>query len=106
MPNRASKTLLEHAGGQPTLQRLVDAFYTSVLADPLLQPLFGTGRPGHVDHLTAFTAETFGGPLAFTDRLGFAHLIDIHPPEIAMLIPALRLQVSAPPQLTTRGDSR
>jgi hemoglobin len=78
MSNCPTETLLEHAGGQPELRRFVDAFYTSALTDPLLQPLFGAGRAGHVDHLTAFTAETFGGPPAFTDRLGFTHLIDVH----------------------------
>lgn len=76
MSNR--ETLLEHAGGEPALRRLVDAFYASVLADPLLQPLFGAGRVGHVDHLTAFTAESFGGPPTFSTRLGFAHLIEVH----------------------------
>jgi hemoglobin len=36
------------------------------------------GRPQHVDHLTAFTAESFGGPDRFTRELGFAHLIEVH----------------------------
>jgi hemoglobin len=49
-----------------------------VLADPLLQPLFGAGKPQHVDHLTWFTAESFGGPNRFTRELGFGHLIDVH----------------------------
>jgi len=49
-----------------------------VLADPLLQPLFGDGQPQHVDHLTMFTAESFGGPDRFTRELGFEHLIDVH----------------------------
>jgi hemoglobin len=49
-----------------------------VLADPLLQPLFGAGRPEHVEHLTMFTAESFGGPDRFTRELGFRHLIDVH----------------------------
>jgi truncated hemoglobin YjbI len=40
--------------------------------------LFGAGRPDHVDHLTAFTAETFGGPDRFSRELGFAHLISVH----------------------------
>jgi hemoglobin len=40
--------------------------------------LFGAGQPEHVDHLTMFTAESFGGPDAFTRELGFAHLIDVH----------------------------
>jgi hemoglobin len=71
-------TLFEHAGGEQALHRLEDMFYSSVLADPLLQPLFGAGKPEHVDHLTAFTAESFGGPDRFTRELGFAHLIDVH----------------------------
>jgi hemoglobin len=71
-------TLYEHAGGEEGLHRLEDCFYSSVLADPLLQPLFGSGQPEHVDHLTAFTAESFGGPGRFTTELGFAHLIAVH----------------------------
>ena len=71
-------SLFEHAGGEAALHRLEDIFYASVLRDPLLQPLFGAGRPEHVDHLTAFTAESFGGPDRFTRELGFAHLIAVH----------------------------
>jgi hemoglobin len=74
-----SETLFEHAGGETGLHRFLGAFYASVLADPLLQPLFGVGRPEHVDHLTAFTAESFGGPDRFSGELGgFRHLIDVH----------------------------
>jgi hemoglobin len=73
------ETLFEHAGGVEGLHRIEEAFYSSVLADPLLQPLFGEGQPHHVDHLTAFTAESFGGPDRFTKELGgFEHLIDVH----------------------------
>ena len=36
------------------------------------------GQPQHVDHLTAFTAESFGGPDRFSRELGFAHLIAVH----------------------------
>jgi len=71
-------TLFEHAGGEEALHRLERVFYDSVLADPLLQPLFGAGRPEHVEHLTMFTAESFGGPDRFTRELGFRHLIDVH----------------------------
>jgi hemoglobin len=72
-------SLCEHAGGEEALHALEDAFYSSVLADPLLQPLFGEGQPQHVDHLTAFTAESFGGPDRFTRELGgFDHLIAVH----------------------------
>ena len=44
----------------------------------LFSPLFGAGQPQHVDHLTAFIAESFGGPDRFSQELGFQHLIDIH----------------------------
>ncbi len=71
-------TLYEHAGGEEAIHRLEDAFYSKVLADPLLIPLFGAGQPEHVDHLTAFTAESFGGPDRFSRELGFRHLIDVH----------------------------
>lgn len=71
-------SLFEFAGGLAGLHRLEQAFYGSVLQDPLLQPLFGDGQPQHVDHLTAFTAESFGGPKRFSDELGFAHLIAVH----------------------------
>jgi hemoglobin len=71
-------TLFEHAGGERALHRLEQIFYDSVLADPVLQPLFGAGRPEHVDHLTAFTAESFGGPDRFSRELAFPHLIAVH----------------------------
>jgi hemoglobin len=71
-------SLFEHAGGEEALHRLEQIFYDSVLADPLLQPLFGAGKASHVDHLTAFTAESFGGPDRFSRELGFAHLIAVH----------------------------
>ena len=74
----SGETLFEHAGGLAGLHRLEDHFYSSVLADPLLQPLFGAGKPDHVEHLTWFTAESFGGPERFTSELGFRHLIEVH----------------------------
>jgi hemoglobin len=71
-------SLFEHAGGEAGLHRLEATFYATVLADPLLQPRFGEGRPHHVEHLTAFTAESFGGPDTFSRELGFEHLIAVH----------------------------
>ncbi|GAA4574853.1 group II truncated hemoglobin [Planotetraspora kaengkrachanensis] len=73
------ETLFEHAGGNDGLHRFIEIFYSSVLSDPVLQPLFGAGRPEHVAHLTAFTAETFGGPDTFSREMGgFSRLIDAH----------------------------
>jgi hemoglobin len=73
------QTLFDHAGGRPALRRFIDAFYASVLRDPVLQPLFGEGRPEHIDQLTAFDSESFGGPDEFSRTMGgFAHLIEVH----------------------------
>ena len=63
-------SLYEHVGGHDGLHRLVATWYPTVLADPLLQPLFGGGHADHVPHLTAFLAEVFGGPSRYTDELG------------------------------------
>jgi hemoglobin len=71
-------SLYDHAGGEPGLHRLEQTFYDKVLRDPLLKPLFGDGQPQHVEHLTMFTAESFGGPDRFSRELGFAHLIAVH----------------------------
>lgn len=72
-------TMFEHAGGEKALRRFVDLFYGNVLADPVLRPLFGAGEPHHVDHLTAFEGEAFGGPERYTDELGgFATIIEVH----------------------------
>jgi hemoglobin len=71
-------SLFDHAGGAGGLHRLEATFYASVLADPILQPLFGEDRSSHVERLTAFTVESFGGPDRFSTELGFRHLIDVH----------------------------
>jgi hemoglobin len=72
------KTLYEHAGGEEALHRLEEVFYSKVLADPVLKVLFTERRPHHVDRLTAFTAESLGGPDRFTRDVGFQHIIDVH----------------------------
>jgi hemoglobin len=71
-------TLYEHAGGDEALHRLEDLFYDKVLADPILASLFTERVTTHVDHLTWFTAESFGGPDRFTRQLGFQYIIDVH----------------------------
>ena len=71
-------SLYAHAGGDDGLHRLEELFYTKVLADPVLRPLFPERLPHHVEHLTWFTAESFGGPDRFTRELGFDHLIQVH----------------------------
>src|ERR1700748_777502 len=73
-----AETLYEHAGGDEGLHRLEELFYAKALADPVLRELFTERVPTHVDHLTWFTAESFGGPDRFTRELGFPYIIDVH----------------------------
>jgi hemoglobin len=73
-----TQTLYEHAGGDDGLHRLEELFYEKALADPVLRTQFTERVPTHVDHLTWFTAESFGGPDRFTRELGFEYLIDVH----------------------------
>jgi hypothetical protein len=55
-----NETLYERAGGDEGLHRLEEPFYAKALADPILKHLFTHRVPTHVDHLTWFTAESFG----------------------------------------------
>ncbi|GAB3989774.1 group II truncated hemoglobin [Actinoallomurus acanthiterrae] len=71
-------SLYEHAGGDELLHRLEEIFYAKVLADLSLRSLFPERRPRHVEHLTWFTAESFGGPDRFTKELGFEYIIRVH----------------------------
>ena len=64
--------------GEEALHLLEELFCSKVLTDPLLKTLFTERRPHHVDHLTWFTAESFGGPDRFTRELGFQHIINVH----------------------------
>jgi len=73
-----TETLYDHAGGAEGLHRLEELFYDKALADPVLSTLFTHRVPTHVDHLTWFTAESFGGPDQFTRELGFQYIINVH----------------------------
>jgi len=75
---RPAESLYEHAGGDEGLHRVEAIFYEKVLTDPMLRWLFTERRPHHVEHLTWFTAESFGGPDRFTRNLGFRYIIDQH----------------------------
>jgi hemoglobin len=78
---KGGESIYDHAGGEEGLRRIVSLFYASIFEDPLLQPLFGQPRATHVDHLTAFLAEEFGGPPRYTsDFGGFDHIVAVHRP--------------------------
>ena len=72
-----AETLYEHAGGDEGLHRLEELFYTKALADPVLRAQFTQRMPAHVDHLTWFTAESFGDAIPPASS-GFQYIIDVH----------------------------
>jgi hemoglobin len=77
-PAEGDPSLLDLLGGVENIHRLEEVFYDKALQDPVLREVFTTRQPRHVDHLTTFTAESFGGEDQFTRQLGFAYLIDVH----------------------------
>jgi hemoglobin len=77
--NAPEESIYERAGGEAGLRRLVDVFYSSIFEDPILQPVFGRPVATHVDHLTAFFCEVFGGPTRYSDELGgFPAIVSVH----------------------------
>jgi hemoglobin len=75
----ASDTIYDRAGGEAGLHEVVDTFYSSIFEDPILQPVFGQPVPTHVDHLTAFLSEVFGGPARYSDEMGgFPAIVAVH----------------------------
>ena len=71
-------TLFKHAGGEQALHRLEQIFYDSVLANPVLQPLFGAGQPVPRRPHHRLHRRVVCGLDRFTREPGFGHLIDVH----------------------------
>jgi len=72
-------TLFEWMGGKPALERLFITFYDKVREDPLLAPVFAKMSSEHPQHVSAFVAEVFGGPKAYSEgRGGHPHMIRRH----------------------------
>jgi hemoglobin len=73
-------SLYEAVGGDTTFQRLVDAFYRRIEADPVLRPIFpadfGPGKEGQFLFLTQY----FGGPHRYTEQRGRPFLRMRHMP--------------------------
>lgn len=76
-------TLIEWAGGEQALRRLLDAFYDRVERDDLLAPMFPGGvSEEHRANVTVWWVEVFGGAPRYTSEHGgyptmLAHHIDL-----------------------------
>jgi hemoglobin len=72
-------TLYEWAGGADAFVRLTETFYTHVLDDELLAPLFAGMDAEHPRYVAAWLAEVFGGPAGYTEhRGGYRHMVAKH----------------------------
>lgn len=67
-------TLYDVLGGMPTFQRLADAFYRRVGADPVLHPMYPDDLRLSSEHLALFLAQRFGGPSTYMQRRGHPRL--------------------------------
>ena len=73
------QSIFEYAGGEKGIRKIVEIFYASIFDDPVLQPVFKRPVATHIDHLTAFLSEEFGGPARYTNELGgFSKIVAVH----------------------------
>src|SRR5882757_703388 len=71
MSNDDLPTLVDWAGGPPTMRRLINAFYDRVEQDELLSGFFPGGVSAeHREHVSTWWIEVFGGPADYTERHG------------------------------------
>ncbi len=74
-------SVYEAVGGLPFFNRLVDAFYEGVVADPVLIPLYPADDIEGARHrLSLFLAQYFGGPTTYSDERGHPRLRMRHLP--------------------------
>ena len=66
----APPTLSEWMGGRTQIRRVVAAFYRAASEDELLRALFRSVGPEHVEHVTLFLDEVFGGPSTYGEKHG------------------------------------
>ncbi|GLZ08831.1 hypothetical protein Acsp03_62970 [Actinomadura sp. NBRC 104412] len=72
-------SLYEWAGGAEALERLTETFYTQVVKDDLIGPLFAAMDPGHPKYVAMWLGEVFGGPARYSDeRGGYHHMLLQH----------------------------
>ncbi len=70
IPNEVP-SLIEWAGGDEAMRRLMEAFYDRVEQDALLSPLFPGGvSDEHRVNVGTWWIEVFGGSPGYTDHLG------------------------------------
>ncbi|GLB60698.1 globin domain-containing protein [Cytobacillus sp. NCCP-133] len=64
------KTLFEEIGGSETIEKLVDAFYPRVYADPILSPLFEGDMEEIKRKQRMFLTQFLGGQPLYSQEFG------------------------------------
>lgn len=64
------QTIYEAIGGEPTIRKIVEAFYPRVQAHPLLHPIFPEDLTEIIENQYMFLTQFFGGPGLYTERKG------------------------------------
>lgn len=68
--NEQSTTIYDAIGGEPTMDRLVNEFYTRVERHPLLRPLFPPTFDEVMQRQFWFLSQLFGGPRLYHENRG------------------------------------
>lgn len=66
-------TLYEWAGGLDTFKTLFETFYAKILKDDLLGEVFKNMSPEHIQQVSHFVAEVFGGDKFYTSEDNGSH---------------------------------
>jgi hemoglobin len=83
------ETLFARIGGEPAIERLLEAFYERVLADPALAPFFaGIAMPKLRSMQKLFFCAALDGPVEYSGRpLATVHYgMGIRPPHLARFV--------------------
>ncbi len=68
------QSVYEMVGGEPTFQKLVDAFYARVEADEVLRPMFPADLEAGKHWQFLFLSQFFGGPARYSQERGHPRL--------------------------------
>ncbi len=73
-------TFYDEVGGEPFFERLVEAFYRSVVRDELLLAMYPDDLTESKRHLTLFLVQYWGGPATYMQERGHPRLRMRHEP--------------------------
>jgi len=70
----SASTLYQRVGGASWFEALVGRFYSAVVDDPVLRPLYPDDLTGARAHLSGFLIQYWGGPATYSQERGHPRL--------------------------------